>query len=347
MFKPKPTFTVYRETAKEFKELSKPMKVYRWASRFVNENMPYSLGDGFYWTEAAKRLLFKLRNVERGLIGLVGLQGTGKTATLYELQAKLEAEMPKRVFLYSWRDSVAKRFKEHENVWDTFGKSEAFSRERKIVFIDMSDYDKQSRSRMNKHLNEIRDFWLRTRQYNVSVVVSIQAEMFKGHFLYGKIDAVTLEPLKPEQLVEAYVKLWQNTEPFKPEALQLIAELSRGIFRRFMRYIQLCIERQQIIGAEGLIDAQFVNETITFDQLVKDMDLELSDIFKQQQSKLEAVKILNRLRQCKEPPNQKQLAETLSLSEASVGRYIEKLEAYRYVRRKRDAHGQWMVELNA
>jgi biotin operon repressor len=217
----------------------------------------------------------------------------------------------------------------------------------KIVFIDMSDYDKQSRSRMNKHLEQIRDFWLKTRQYNVSVVVSIQAEMFKGHFLYGKIDAVTLEPLKPAELVEAYIRIWQNTEPFKPEALQLIAELSRGIFRRFMRYIQLCIERQQIMGIEGLIDAQFVNETVSFDQLVKDMDLELSDIFKQQQSKLEAVKILNLLRQCKEPLNQKQIANALSLSEASVGRYIEKLEANGYVRRKRDAHGQWMVELNA
>jgi len=346
MFKPKPSFTVYRETAKEFK-VPQPMQIYHWASKFVAENMHYSLGNDFYWTESVKRLLFKLRNVERGLIGLVGLQGSGKTAAFYELQVKLEAEMPKHVFLYSWKDSVAKRFKEYDHIWETFGKSEAFSKERKIVFIDMSDYGKQSRASMNKDLEQIRDFWLKTRKYNVTVAVSIQAEMFKGHFLYGKIDAVTLEPLKPAELVEAYTRIWETVEPFKPEALQLIAELSRGIFRRFMRYIQLCIERQQIMGADGLIDMQFVNETVTFDQLARDMDLELSDIFTHQQSKLEAVKLLSFLRQCKEPPNQKQIAETLSLSEASVGRYIERLEAHGYVQRKRDAHGQWLVALKA
>lgn len=381
----KRSFAVYRETAKEFKDKPKSTRVYLWASKFTNENMPYVLGEGFYWTEPAKRLMFKLQNVERGFIGLVGLQGTGKTATLFELHAKLKAEMPGRTFWFAWNDSIAKRFKEPDFDMKAFFKKplnreiadrnefkpfketlipheqfearellrkrfiETLDKElydaRKIVFIDMSDYDKHSRSRMNAHLGQIRDLWLRTRQYNVTVAVSIQAEMFKGHFLFGKIDAVILEPLKPKELVEAYKRIWENTEPFTADALMMVAQLSRGIFRRFMKYIQACIERFQIMGLEGLIDAKFVNETVTFDILAKDMDLELSDIFTHQQPKLEAVKILNYLRETTEPPNQKQIAEGINVSEATVGRHIQRLEAYGYVERKRDAHGQWLVSL--
>lgn len=383
--KVKRSFTVYRETAKEFKNKPKTVKVYSWASKFVNENMPYSLGEAFYWTEPAKRLLFKLQNVEGGFIGLVGLQGTGKTATLWELYHKLKAEMPGRTFYFQWTDQQAKHvkdldlkayfreplsneiadrsdfktFKGRYVQADQFEARELLRKQfietldkelydaAKIVFVDMGDYDKQSRGRMNTHLEQIRNFWLRTRRYNVSVAVSIQAEMFKGHFLFGKIDAVTLEPLKPEQLVEAYVNLWENTEPFTKDALNQVAQLSRGVFRRFMKYIQACIERLQIMGVEGLIDTEFVNETITFNVLAKDMDLELSDIFTHQQPKLEAVKILSYLRECKEPPNQKQIAETLGYSEPTVGRHIQKLEAYGYVQRKRDAHGQWLTTLKS
>jgi predicted XRE-type DNA-binding protein len=198
---------------------------------------------------------------------------------------------------------------------------------------------------MNRHLDQIRDLWFKTRPYNVTILVSIQKELFSGHFLFGKIDAVELEPLRPNQLVEAYKGFWQTSEPFTPDALLLLAQLSRGIFRRFMKYIQACIEKHVITEAkQERIDIELVNKTITFDQVVKDMDLELSDIFKRSEQKLEAVKLLDFLRQNDEA-NQKQIAEGTGISEPTVSRLMQKLEAHRYVIRRRDVHGQWLTRL--
>lgn len=325
-------------------------RVYNWTSRWVAENMGYRLGKYYYWTEPVKRLLYKLKHVKGGFIGLVGLQGSGKTTALFELYYKLKDEKPKHVFIVSWKDTTyAWYIYEYPEVGGSrlqrkFGEDDAFSKEPKTLFIDMGDYSKASRGSMNRHLEQIRNLWLSTRRYNVTIVVSIQKEMFSGHFLFGKIDAVELEPLKPSQLVEAYKGFWQTSKPFTEKALLLLAQLSRGIFRRFMKYIQTCIERHVTTQSEGLIDAELVNQVITLDQLAKDMDLELSDIFKGSAQKLEAVKVLNFVRETPEA-NQKQIAEGIGVSEPTVSRLMQKLEAHGYVTRKRDTHGQWIVAL--
>lgn len=328
-------------------------RVYSWACRWVAENMGYRLDESYYWTEPAKRLLYKLEHVKCGFIGLVGLQGVGKTTTLAKLYVTLRDKKPEHVSFVFWR-------KEAYDSWDfrkikrkfKYGpfrsepeKREQFERENKILFIDMGDYSKAGRSSMNKHLDQIRELWFKTRNYNVTIIVSIQKELFSGHFLFGKIDAVELEPLKPEQLVEAYKGFWHTSEPFTSGALLLLAQLSRGIFRRFMKYIQACIERYVITEVkQERIGIELVNETVTFDQLVKDMDLELSDIFKRSEQKLEVVKLLDFLRQNNEA-NQKQIAEGVGISEPTVSRLMQKLEAHGYVIRKRDIHGQWLTRL--
>ena len=46
------------------------------------------------------------------------------------------------------------------------------------------------------------------------MIVAIQKEMFRDHFFFDKMEKVTLEPLKPEQMVEAYRKRFKAIEPF-------------------------------------------------------------------------------------------------------------------------------------
>jgi len=41
-------------------------------------------------------------------------------------------------------------------------------------------------------------------------IPAIQKEMFRGHFFFGKMEKVELEPLKPEQMVEAYRKRFKT-----------------------------------------------------------------------------------------------------------------------------------------
>jgi hypothetical protein len=66
--------------------------------------------------------------------------------------------------------------------------------------------------------------------------------MLCGHLFYDEMRIVELKSLKPERMVEAYGQQFESTEPFTPEALYAVARLSRGIFRRFLRYILLAIE---------------------------------------------------------------------------------------------------------
>ena len=52
------------------------------------------------------------------------------------------------------------------------------------------------------------------RKRKPNIVVVIQKEMFRDHFFFDKMEKVTLEPLKPEQMVEAYRKRFKAIEPF-------------------------------------------------------------------------------------------------------------------------------------
>jgi hypothetical protein len=41
-------------------------------------------------------------------------------------------------------------------------------------------------------------------------ILAIQKEMFYDHFFFDKMEKVELEPLKPEQMVEAYRKRFKT-----------------------------------------------------------------------------------------------------------------------------------------
>ena len=50
----------------------------------------------------------------------------------------------------------------------------------------------------------------------------------------------------PEQMVEAYRKRFKALAPFTEDALFTLARMSRGIFRRFLRYITLALQLQEV-----------------------------------------------------------------------------------------------------
>ena len=72
-------------------------------------------------------------------------------------------------------------------------------------------------------------------------MLAIQKEMFHDHFFFDKMEKVELEPLRPEQMVEVYRKRFKAIEPFTEDALLTLGRMSRGIFRRFLRYIALTL----------------------------------------------------------------------------------------------------------
>jgi hypothetical protein len=55
-------------------------KIYEWASALTMESKGWE--EDFFITSSIERLIFKLENIKQGLIGVVGLQGVGKTTAL-------------------------------------------------------------------------------------------------------------------------------------------------------------------------------------------------------------------------------------------------------------------------
>lgn len=214
-----------------------------------------------------------------------------------------------------------------------------------VIFIDFPDYGRTDSRLLNRDLTHIGALWskLRADYSRCHIVVSIQKELLEkgGHFTVGKMDILTIEPLKPEELLDFYKQHFKTTEPFSEDASLLLAYLSRGIYRRFKKYIQTCIES---VMEERLVTVEDIKIAITEDQLIKDMELELSNLFTQHLHRAQAVKTINYIRERGEC-NQKDIAEFLNVSEATAGKLINKLVAYDYLQRKRGEGNTWLVSI--
>jgi len=305
-------------------------EVYEWASFLAVENRDKGWTRYYYWTEPAKRLLLRLRHLRRGLVALVGLQGTGKTSTLTAIAVTLLSE-GSSIKMWKWRSGIPQ-----QKLRTEFG-------ECRYIFFDLPDYTTRSSRQMMKHLDDIGQLWHHFRDRDMVFLITAQKELFTGHYLLGKMSIIELTPLKPQELLEAYKKRFKTTEPFTEEALILTAELSRGVFRRFLKYIQLSLE-ESLLTEKETVDKDLVSKTITLEQLAKDMDLELSGILKDQEKKLQAVKILNILRE-KGEINQKTIAQQLNLHEATLARLLDKLETQKYIKRTRGTKKELLVQL--
>jgi len=208
-----------------------------------------------------------------------------------------------------------------------------------ILLVDTPDYSKSDRRLMAKDLEEIYWLWntLASSGIQPNIVLAIQKEMFRGHFFFDKMRTIELRPLRPGQMIESYLRRFKSAEPFTEEALSAVARMSRGIFRRFLRYVLLVIESWEMRPKPGgPIDLQIVRKAVTVERLAEDMELELMEIFpKQSQLRFQAVRLLLLLEESG-PRRQKELAEELGVEEYALSRILGKLESHRYIVRRRE-----------
>jgi len=218
----------------------------------------------------------------------------------------------------------------------------------KFILVDLPDYKKTDAYSFGKDLDYLQRLWdklMKESGPKTTFLIVFQKElvMKRPHFFIGKMDIVELKPLKSDELVATYKLRWGTVEPFTENSLTLLADLSRGVFRRFLKYIQASIENFIINGKTPPIGASDVKAAISEDMLLTDMELELSDIFRKQTQKAQAVKILTTLQD--RPLSQKEIATLINVSEATAGRLISQLETYKYVQRTRGEGKTWLISL--
>lgn len=203
------------------------------------------------------------------------------------------------------------------------------------ILIDMPDYSRTDRRLMVSDLETIQTLWrnLCEASGKANLVIFIQKEMFRDHFLFGKMEVVKLEPFKPLELVEAYKKIHGSAFPFSDESLLLVAKMSRGIFRRFLKYIHLSLECY--LESAETITEEDVRKSVTDEQLLSDREEELTEIFpKSSQPRLHALRVMQFL-ETHNATNQKELAEAVGIEEYTLSRILDRLELHQKVRREK------------
>ena len=381
-----------------------------WAKQLASENR--DLGwviHGYVWPESVKCALKKLEVGQSGLMGLVGLQGVGKSSALQALTFEsLKAnpynsqDFSSRVAYFKWQrspimfrnllDGLHELSKEYllaykqkiiphlkdlvhlnPSLLADPGKLDHFKAERVLgkrlgrefvkslqrhalveliafkesVLIDMPDYSRTDSRLLSRDLDEIQELWSSVNRLDVpkkpNFVIALQKEVFdkKSHFLYDKMDMVIVSPLEPEQILNVFLKRFGSPHPFTDDALLDLARMSRGVFRRFLRYVLMTLDVWECEGAVGLIDAALVRKSIPVEVLVEDLEYELSGLFpKQSELKCHGVKLLMELSELG-TQSQTQLEERLGLKGYEVSRLVQKLELGKLVARRR--RGREMV----
>lgn len=228
----------------------------------------------------------------------------------------------------------------------------SFLFERRFIFIDMPDYSKTDARFMSVDFDELQMLWNSIVEDNIggnetTIVVTIQKELSKGkHFFLGKFDITELPLLEPKELLETYKTRFNSVEPFTEETLELIARLSRGVFRRFQKYCRLTIEEFLVAGKEPPITVEYAERAITENVIFNDMELELYDKFKNEGQRKLAVEMLGLLiKKRGEEMSQKQIAEALDTNEMAVSRVAHVLAAEKYIIRNRGKDGRWLIKV--
>lgn len=375
----------------------KGLKVYHWASQLTAESLTRK-EEKYYRTKFFKLLTFKIHNTPHCLIGIVGLQGSGKTRLLFELPSIFENSIYLKwsrdwliqvqkwdsVYgqwlnsMYNQADEILNEFfqkgmqhpalgKYKHVVRDTKGENIPFSIVEKIVgkadsnqakkdfammmfqnsnviVVDMPDYNKYNPSAFNLDFEELQKFWNELQDSNAKFVIALQKELIMKHphFFIGKMDVMELELLTAQELAEAYNFITENNELFSPDALELLAKLSRGVFRRFKKYIRITIENN--LDEKIPLTPENVNQAVTEKVLFNDLELELTDIFKDRTKRVEAVKVLNYPRG-NPNVNIKAIAEGINLTESIVQKLVHTLEIYGYVTVSRGKGKEYLISV--
>jgi hypothetical protein len=212
--------------------------------------------------------------------------------------------------------------------------------EKEVILIDTPDYSKTDRRRMAKDLESIHWLWNKIASSGgPTIVFAVQKEMSEGHFFLDKANKFELEPLQPERMVQVYVRRFQSTEPFTEKALLKLAEMSRGIFRRFLRYILLSLDRWECKpDSTEVIDEDLLVQAVPVERLAEDMELELFALFpKHSDLRLLAVRLIMLLEERGER-RQSELEDLLGVKDYALSRLLAKLETAHYVTRRREGN---------
>jgi GTPase SAR1 family protein len=213
------------------------------------------------------------------------------------------------------------------------------------ILIDLPDYDRANARQMDRDLASIQAWWESVfsdqchNVYNqrVNLVIFFQKEIFHGHFFMGKLDVYELTPLPPWRLLQCYERNFKSYAPFTREAIMEIAVLSRGIFRRFKKYIRICLDKFYQDADCNTITVDLVRQWITVGQLIKDMELELMTIFpKEKELRVLSVKLLTLLREKGPLPQSVIVKEVFDGAKMKASRVLTKLESWQgYIKRER------------
>ena len=329
----------------------------------------------YYWTPELKNLLNRLIFTKGNLILVVGPQGCGKTITRKVFAAELKEISDTHKLGFDIYTAKWGTFSEL-GYWDEFDYRDADSgrwrREREWYWrdeythylIDLPDFSKTSKAAINKFLDKIQDFWTHCchRDMKKNIVIFLQEEALKycGHYFLGKAEIFRLRRLKPQELVDMYKNIFEkieigkngkpiigengepvikrSTEPFTEEALLYIAKLSRGIPRRFKKYIAQCMEKWYF--EDGMkspkITLQHVSKWISQETILQDLEKEVYDLFPKSKQMRENAVILLRFLMEHGEAEQQELAKLLGegkAAEMQASRILEKLEQHGLIKR--------------
>ena len=289
-------------------------------------NIDYIMMD-YYWTREFRGFVEGLLREAPSLIFVVGPQGVGKTSALRAMRTYMGELV--QVKFWRWGDD----YRDEADYW----------KECRFLLIDLPDYGAGGARKMKKDLDRIGDLWYESRYSRRSLVVTVQKELFRGHYLLGKGEVFELRPLRPGELVYVYVKNFGSTAPFSRDALMRVGRLSRGIFRRFLRYVKLCVLDSEARGGEG-VGIDDVLRVVDAGVVGRDMDLELSG-FLRGSERWVAASVISKL-MVGDGVNQKELAAEVGVSPSTLGRLLRKLELWGYVSRVRGERKELKVYIN-
>jgi len=209
-----------------------------------------------------------------------------------------------------------------------------------VILIDTPDYSKTDKRRMDNDLSEIYWLWntLVTYGSTVTLIVAIQKEMFHDHFFLDKMRTIELKPLTTQQILNAFRKRFTTFSPFTEEAITLLAKMSRGIFRRFLRYITLTLDlwESKYQQNQPTIGVTVVKGAVTIDHLRNAMENELTPLFRNSsQQRTLAIKIIMQLCENKEI-KQSTLVTQFEAAPVTISRILTTLENAKYITHRYD-----------
>lgn len=285
---------------------------------------------------------------------------TSKGKRIIEFRAQDSAAEHRGTLKYSdgELEEAKKRFKHEKNFAEVESQIPVYVRKKQKqsialgfladasdIFIDFTDFGAKDHRLIDRGITEIAKLWAKLNSEGcvANIIYTIQHELYRrggsGHFFIRKGNLFFLKHLPPNELVEHYKTIFGTAEPFAEEALSCLASLSRGIYRRFKRYIGVCISTV----SDRTITIDDVKTLISADELMADMHLELSGIFRDEMLKaaVDVIRILHEVGSA----NQKTIAEQMNMSEAAISRLMSRLRLYDYVKITRGAHGEHISSL--